>query len=309
MKIVIIGCTNSTRRFIKEILKHKEFQIVAIFTLEDRFAHKKSRFVLLDDIALDNDIKLYKIADIKDPKIIEIIKNLEPDLILESGWSQIIPKEIINVPKKGCIGIHYSYLPKNQGAASLNWALIKNEKEWGVTLFYLTEKIDDGDIIDRRKFRVEEKDDINSLFKKADLLVEGMLKKNLSLIDYGKVLKIKQNKKEASYLPKRTPEDGRIDWKKSSLEIHNLVRAITKPYPGAFTFFRNKKLLIWKSVVKGKKEESPGKIIKIIEGQGIVVGTGMGKILLRRLQFEQGLEMEADKFARKNGLKISNYFD
>ena len=308
MKIAVIGCTESTKKFINEILKNPEFEVVGIFTLEDKYAYKKSRFVHLDDLAQKNNIKLYKVNKINDPRTIVLIKDSNPNLILESGWSQIVSKEILEIPNKGCIGIHNSFLPKNQGAASLNWALIKGEKEWGVTLFYLGEKIDQGDIIDQRKFDIDDSDDINALFDKADSLAVDMLRTNLSLIKDGKASRKKQNKEEATYLPKRQPEDGKIDWTKPNIEIYNLIRAITKPYPGAFTFYNGKKVFIWESEkIEGGNEKS-GVVIKIVGGKGIVVDTGKGNILVKKAQFEDDMEMQADDLAKKYNIKESEKF-
>ncbi len=309
MKIAVIGCTESTKKFVNEILKNNEFEIIGIFTLEDKYANKKARFASLDDLAQKNNIKLFKVDKINDSKIIKLIKNLNPDIILESGWSQIIPKEILEIPNKGCIGVHNSFLPQNQGAASLNWALIKGEKEWGVTLFYLEDKIDKGDIIDQRKFDINERDNIRTLFAKADSLAVEMLRKNLPLIKESKAPRKRQNKEEATYLPRRKPEDGKIDWKKSNTEIYNLIRAITKPYPGAFTFYNNKKIFIWESEIAAGSGEKSGVIAKILDRKGIVVGTGRGNLLIKKAQFEDGIEMSGDDFAKKYNLKESEKFD
>ncbi len=309
MRIAVIGCTKSTKRFVEEIIKNPELEIIGILTLKDEDAGKKSRFTPLDGLAKSNNIYLYKVDKINSQKTIALMRKLNPDLILESGWSQIIPKEILRMPKKGCIGIHNSYLPKNQGAASINWALIKGEKKWGVTLFYLEEKIDDGDIIDQREYNIDDKDDVNALFDKADALAAEMLRKNLPLIKEGKAPRKKQNKEEATYLPRRKPEDGRIDWGKTNIEIYNLVRALTKPYPGAFTFYKSKKLFVWECEKTKGFEAGPGAIAKIHFGKGIAVGTGSGSILIKRAQFSDGIEMRADDLAEEYKLKESDKFD
>ncbi len=308
MRIAVIGCTKSTKRFVEEIVKSPELEIIGIFTLKDEDASKKSRFTPMDGLAKSNNISLYKVDKINDPKTAALMRKLNPDLILESGWSQIIPEEILRMPKKGCIGIHNSYLPKNQGAASINWALIRGEKRWGVTLFYLEEKIDDGDIIDQREYNIDDKDDVNALFDKADALAAEMLRKNLPLIKEGNAPRKKQDKKEATYLPKRKPEDGRIDWGKTNIEIYNLVRALTKPYPGAFTFYGGKKAFIWESEKINGDFGKPGTIVKIAEGKGIVVGTGKGSLLIKKAQFEDGAELSADNLAKKYNLRESDKF-
>ncbi len=302
MDIVVIGCTLSTKRFMEEIVRHKDCRITSIFTLEDKYAVAKSRHVLLDDFCASHGIPLYKLDKISNPTIIQRVKELKPDIILESGWSQIIPFSILNIPRLGTIGVHCSFLPKNQGAASINWALIKDEKKWGVSLFYLTAKVDEGDIIEQRNFPINDRDDVNTLFDKADFLAVEMLHKNLPLLAKNTAPRIKQNKEDATYLPRRKPEDGKINWKSPSREIFNLVRALTKPYPGAFTSFKNTKILVWKAEQHAQKGK-PGAILAIMKGKGILAGTGEGSILIIRAQTEQGVEVWADDLAPELHLK------
>ncbi|MAE42503.1 hypothetical protein CMO93_01920 [Candidatus Woesearchaeota archaeon] len=311
MRIIIIGCTQSTRRIVLDILKNKKYEVVAIFSLQDKDFAKKARFALMDDIAFENDIELHKIGDINDQMIINLIKKLNPDIVLEVGWSQIISKDILEIPSKGTIGIHCSFLPKNQGAASLNWALIKGEKEWGVTLFYLKEKIDTGDIIDQRKFPIDKRDNIETLFDKADFLSIQMLQKNLPLIKEGTNPKIKQNKEESTYLPKRKPEDGEIKWGELADSISALVRALAKPYPGAFTYIKDERLFILDVEIleEESKKHIPGTIIGIIDKRGIVVSTGDKNILVKRLRKESDAEMWADHFAKEYDMKEFDTFE
>ncbi len=311
MDISIIGCTLSTRRFIGEILRQKGCRIVGVFTIEDAKADTKSRHVLLDSLCKSQGIPLHKLDKVSSPAAIKLIKESNPDIILESGWSQLIPKEILSTPRLGCIGIHCSYLPQNQGAASLNWALIKGEKSWGVSLFYLTEKVDEGDIIDQRTFTIDDRDTVNTLFDKADDLSVEMLRKNLPLLKAGNAPRKKQEKAKATYLPRRKPEDGKIEWSSSARQIFDLIRALTCPYPGAFTFHNKRKLIIQKaSLLTGAMPSAePGTVLKILPRQGIVVASYQGAILLERVLREDGIGMWADDFAQESKMKIGDSFE
>ena len=309
MRIAVIGPTLLTKRCLIELLKQKKDRITALFTLDDSSAKKKCRSVRFDDICSKYKIPLYKVSDINDKKAVEIIRKLSPDVIFELGWSQIITKEILQIPKKGCIGVHASLLPKNRGGASLNWALIKGAKKWGVTLYYLDEDIDKGKIIDQESFSITMKDDIKTVHDKSDMASAELLTRNLDAIRNSTVKPTAQDSKKADYLPRRSPEDGIIDWNKTSLELYNWVRALTHPFPGAFTLYKNKKLFIWKSSLPDKTEKAkpgqPGQIASI-DREGILVKTKDKSILLKQLQFENSIELGAYDFAKKYKIRIGD---
>ena len=303
MKILVIGATISTKRILNDLLKHREHEVAAIVTLVPELAARKARFVTLDDVAVANGIELTQVRRISDPDIFGSITNLNPDLIIESGWSQIIPKSILAVPRYGCVGLHYGWLPDYRGGASLNWALIRGEKIWGVSLFYLVERVDEGGIIDRRRFAIEDRDDIRIIYDKADSLAIQMINDNLPAIAAGASDVIQQSKNEGVRLERRRPKDGEIDWTQSATTIHNLIRASTRPYPGAYTTFMNRKLIIWESQVVNNRSGPPGSVMEIADGQGIIVGAGSGSLLIVRAQIEGQIEQWGDELAHNLNLK------
>ncbi len=311
MRIAIIGPTLLTKICLTGLLKQKKDEIVALFTLDDSLAKKKCRSVRFDDICSKYKVPLYKVKDINDEKAIGLMKRLSPDVIFELGWSQIISNEILQIPKKGCIGIHASLLPKNRGGASLNWALIKGAKKWGVTLYYLDEDIDKGKIIDQELFSITMDDDIKTVHDKSDMASAGLLIRNLDDIRNDTVKPTTQDNKKANYLPRRSPEDGIIDWNKTSLELYNWIRALTHPFPGAFTPHQGKKLFIWKSFLPDKKENAkpgrPGQVIDV-KREGVLVRTKDSSLLLKQLQFENSAELGAYDFAKKYKIKAGDIF-
>src|SRR3989338_43634 len=306
MRIIIIGPTLLTRKCLDVLIRNGKDEIIAVYTLEDSLCNEKSRFVLMDDLAKQNKIRLYKVTDINDKLVVNQIKELNPDVIFELGWSQIISNDILKIPEKGCIGVHASLLPKNRGAASLNWALIRGDKKAGVTLFYLAEKPDDGDIIARKEFDIDDRDDISTLHSKSDIASAELLLENIDAIRNDMVKRIKQNPDEASTTQRRTPDDGIIKWNSNTRDIYNWVRAQTHPFPGAFTTWKGKKLYIWQSEICDMQEGQPGKILKIERKNGIYVGTHDGALLVKRAQFENDVEMWADDLAEKRDIKTGD---
>src|SRR3989338_8500704 len=306
MKIVIIGPTLLTRKCVEAIIRRGE-NIFAIYTLDDSMAWEKSRFAIMDDIAEKHGIKLFKVKDINSAEVISQLRNIQPDVIFELGWSQIISKDMLGIPRKGCIGVHASLLPKNRGAASLNWALIRGDKKTGVTLFYLEEKPDDGDIIAQKEFDVDDRDDISTLHAKSDIASAELLIENIDAIRNDTVKRLKQNLAETSTTQRRRPEDGVIKWDSTAKELYNWVRAQTHPFPGAFTFWKGKRFYIWQSEISDgaydAKTGQAGEVLKIEHKKGILVKAREGAILVKRAQLADGAEMWADDLAQKHGIR------
>ena len=157
----------------------------------------------------------------------------------------MIPDAILKLAKKGAMGIHGSLLPKYRGNAPFVWAMINGEKETGVSLFYFEKGIDEGDIVARKEFPIEENETIKDVLEKARTASVDILLEYLPMIANGTAPKIPQDHSQATIFPKRTPEDGLIDWSWNAKRIKDFIRAQTKPYPGAFTIINNKKIVLW----------------------------------------------------------------
>ena len=220
------------------------------------------------------------------------------DILIEVGWSQKIPKNILEIPKYGTIGLHNSLLPAFKGSASLNWALIWDYSEWGCTLFYLEENFDEGDIIAQKTFYINDNDDINSLFLKSDKICIEMMVQFIPLICRELAPRISQDITKSSRTSKRTPEDSKIDWDNSSRNIFNLIRALKIPYPRAFTYFDNQKIFIGNATQIQGAISKPG-IITQINAVGYVVCTSKGSLEISEIEFEDGQMCK---------LKIGDYF-
>ena len=216
----------------------------------------------------------------------KIIEEEKPDLCIVVGWYWIIRKEILSIAPYGFVGMHASILPKYRGFAPLVWALINDELKSGVTLFYLDDGIDTGDIIACEEFSIDSKDTIMTLIEKSEKCCEKLLKNNYQDILNGKSKRIPQNHAEASYCSERKPADGLIDWKASDKKIYNFIRAQSEPYPGAYTYINSKKIYIWNTEIFPYPYYGvPGTISQITD-EGAVVACGEGALVLGNVQFE-----------------------
>jgi methionyl-tRNA formyltransferase len=222
--------------------------VVGIVSMHSKKEATTSGYFSYDDIALNNNISHTKVKNINSQKAVDFLRKVEPDVLIVCGWQQLLKKEVLKIPKVGSIGFHSSLLPKYRGRAPVNWAIIKGETETGVTAFFLEEEADAGDIIAQHAFPIEYEDDCATIYQKVSQSCDEILKECLPKLKNGT---LKTCKNEASSLPcwpKRSPEDGRIDFNWDSRKIYDWVRALTKPYPGAWFIDEDgNKILIWKA--------------------------------------------------------------
>ncbi len=180
---------------------------------------------------------------------------LQPDLLLAAGWYYLVDRRLRSVAPKGAVGLHGSLLPRYRGGAPLVWQIIRGEKTAGVTLFYLDDGVDTGDIVAAREFPIEERDTIADAMARMEAAAVELLREYLPRIAVGTAPRIPQDESRATVFPQRSPEDGEIDWSRPAEEIRNFIRAQTRPYPGAFTRIGGKKVIIWDADVLEEGEE------------------------------------------------------
>jgi len=233
-----------------------ECDVVGIITMPEQYTitYGKGKIKNSDNQALqalfqfseDYEKELYISHKINSPDTVKKIKEWNPDLIIVSGWYQMIGKEVLSIPSKGVIGLHASMLPQYRGGAPLVWQMINGEEYAGISLFYIDEGCDTGDIIAQEKVKIYESDTIKELYERVGKVGIKILCENIPLIEKEKANRISQeiDDKNVPY-PLRSEEDGLIDWGKSPKEIRDFVRAQTRPYPGAYTIIGNKKVTIW----------------------------------------------------------------
>lgn len=299
MKIVYISGVKFGLDLLEEILKH-DFEISVVFSYHDSKKSLYSDFVTFDPICKKYGIQNFKVNSINDEKNIKILQSIKPDLILVMGWSQLLKNEVIKTSKLGVIGSHPTQLPKFRGRAPIPWTIIKGLEESALTFFFIEEGIDNGDILNQKKFKISQNDDSESLYNKITNLGKKMIVHSLQNLQEGIMKRIKQDETQfVEYWPKRTPEDGKIDWSKSAREISVLIRASTHPYPGAYTFFKNLSLKIFKAQFIDDKISKPGMILDVNKNT-VKVGTNDGSIILGRVQHGSKKEVLATEIFSKD---------
>lgn len=293
MRCVVLGYHNIGCVGIKALLKNK-IEIAGVFTHKDS-QNENIWFDSVAELACEKGLPVFAPEDINHPVWVEKIKQLKPDIIFSFYFRDMIKSEILNIPAKGCLNLHGSLLPAYRGRVPINWAIINGEKETGVTLHYMTAKPDNGDIVAQQKITIADNDTARDVHVKAAEAASVLLNKVLPELKKGKIARKKQDESKASYFGGRKPADGEIKWNQSSTEIRNLVRAITRPYPGAFSYMGDRKCLFWDvAEVKSTVKVKPGTVIC---HQPLIIACGKGAIQIESAQLENGVLMAGNQFA------------
>ena len=248
-------------------------------------------------VASEHGVAVLQPARLRSPEVVEQLRALRPDVIVTVAYGKIIPKEILDLPPLGPVNVHPSLLPRYRGASPIASAILNGETETGVTIMYQSMELDAGDVILQRRVGIGPEDTTRTLEEKlarvgADALVEA-----LTLIAEGRAPRIPQDSSQATHAGKFEKEHGRIDWSRRATDIVNLIRAMD-PWPSAYTWHRGRLLKVWRAKALPDAHTSPGAIIAVRRGEGIVVGAGQGALLLLDVQPEGGRRMTADEYVR-----------
>jgi methionyl-tRNA formyltransferase len=241
------------------------------------------------DLAFQHHLPVYQPRDPNDPAFVEVVRRLAPDFLFSCYYRLMLKRPLLKIPRLGALNLHGSLLPRYRGRNPVNWVLIHGETETGVTLHYMEEKPDRGDIVAQKRVAITPEDTALTLFARLTPLAAELIKETYPLLRLGQAPRHPQDHSLASYFGGRRPEDGLIDWRQGAVEIYNLMRAVTHPFPGAFTFFQGRKLYIWGGralAASTPPPPSPGLVLARVPGEGLLVCTGDGHFLLQQAQWE-----------------------
>lgn len=284
-----------------EILIKNGFDVCAVFTKPDKPQGRK-QIILPTPVkafAMEHGIKIYQPEKLKVAESYELLKEINPDLIVVVAYGKILPKNFIDYPKFGCINVHGSLLPKYRGAAPIQWSIINGDSVTGITTMYMNEGLDTGDILMQEKIFINDTDTSEELKKKMSVLGAETLLKTLNNLE--SLTPIKQDDAQATLSPPLDKLTGDIDWSKTAAEIHNLVRG-SNPWPIAHTTLRGKLFKIYKTKVSKLRPSAPGKVVST---SPLVIGCGADTSLeLLEVQISGKKRMPASDFAR--GYRLSD---
>jgi methionyl-tRNA formyltransferase len=295
MKIVFFGTPDFAIPSLK-ILHESEHEIVGVVTAPDkpRGRGRSLSPTPIKQFAVKNGIKVLTPEKLKDAQLLDELNSLQADLFVVVAF-RILPENVYTIPTKGSFNLHGSLLPKYRGAAPIQWAIINGEKETGITTFFLEKKVDTGNIILKEKIKIDDSDNLGTLHDKMSLAGAQLVLKTVNLIDQNKVELIPQDDTVATPAPKITKEICNIDWNKSAVEIHNLVRGLS-PYPGAFFIHKGKTFKVFESAISETTKLEPGEISQ--SKNEIAIGTATTALRILNIQPEGRKRMSVQDFLR-----------
>ena len=310
MRVVFMGTPDFAVGTLKALLQSRH-QVVAVVTQPDKpkGRGKAMQFTPVKEVAVSAEIPVLQPKRVREPEVVEEIRQFHPDVIVVVAFGQLIPKAILDMPQYGCVNVHASLLPKYRGAAPIQWAVIDGEEKSGVTTMQMDEGLDTGDMLLTEEVVLDPQETGGSLFDKLSEVGAGLLLKTLDELEAGNVHPQKQpSESTTAYAAMLTKKMGEIDWTQSAVQIERLVRGLN-PWPSAYTHLGQKTLKIWRAAVHPSmvQTKEPGTVI-LMDKKHFSVQTGDGMLEILELQLEGKKRMDADAFLRgyqvEDGIKL-----
>ena len=308
MRIVFMGTPSFAVGALKAITESGKHEVIGVVTQPDRPKGRGNKILMppVKEYALSQGYTVHQPLKVKVPEFVQVLRDLNPDIIVVAAFGQILSKEILDLPKFGCVNVHASLLPKYRGAAPIQYAIIKGEKETGVTIMQMDVGMDTGDMLEKVSVSISENMTMGEL--REELMEKGaaLLVKVLDDIQAGNHKPIKQNNDEATYASLLKSNMECIDWNKPALEVHNLIRGFN-PEPTTYTHLPNgKKLKIWGSRMTDKiTEAEPGTVIEATK-KTFFVACGSGVVEITEVQPESKNRMASQVFLNGRGVQVGD---
>ena len=300
MRIVFMGTPDFAVGTLEELIKAGH-EIIGVVTQPDKPKGRGKTLMPtpVKEVALKHQIPVYQPKKVREKEFTEALRNLSPNVIVVAAFGQIITKEILEIPRFGCINVHASLLPAYRGAAPIQWAVINGEKESGVTIMQMDEGLDTGDMIDKVVVPLAQDETGGSLFDKLSQAGARLCVKVLKDLEEGKAVREKQPEESTTpYASMISKKMGEINWSQPAGSIEQLIRGLD-PWPSAYTKLQGKTLKLWKARVVEEKQEKgrPGEVVQV-EKEAFFVQTGEGILKIEELQMEGKKRMDTGAFLR-----------
>ncbi len=313
MNIIFMGTPEFAVPSLR-MLVEEGYHIVAVITQPDRPKGRK-KLMTPSPVKVEaerHQLPVYQPQRMRDPAVADVIAAYEPDLIVTAAYGQILPRSVLTIPRLGCINIHGSLLPLYRGGAPIQYAIMKGEKITGITIMYMAEGLDTGDMISRIEIPIEDEDDAGSMFDKLSVVGASLLKQTLPDLIAGRCLATPQNDIEATYARVISRADEMLNWSDSSIQIFNHIRAL-RPWPGAYTLWNDEVLKIWACLkpddtIRNERlgtSVAPGTVIHL-SPTGIDILTGDGTITVTEVQPAGKTRMPVSEFVKNGRMRVGN---
>lgn len=303
MKIVFMGTPDFSVGAL-DALVEAGHEIIAVVTQPDKPKGRSGQmqFPPVKECALRHGLTVLQPVKIKTPEWVDKLRELKADVFVVAAFGQILSKEILDMPKYGCVNIHASLLPKYRGAAPINWAIINGEKETGVTIMQMNEGVDTGDMLSHVVVPIAPKETAESLFYKLAKAGAKLIVETLPKLEAGEIIPVPQDESQSSHVKMMNKSLGKIDWNQDAVVIERLVRGLNS-WPSAYTYYQGKSVKLWDcDVVEAAAKAVPGTIIAVAK-DSFDVATGNGALRVLELQLEGKKRMDTKSFLLGNQWK------
>lgn len=299
MRVIFMGTPDFAVPTLQAVIDAGH-ELAAVFTQPDK-AKGRGKAVVYTPVkekALEYHIPVYQPVKVRDPEVIEQIRQMKPDVIVVVAFGQLLPKTLLDIPPYGCINVHASLLPKYRGAAPIQWAVINGEKISGVTTMYMAEGLDTGDMILKEEVMLDEKETGGSLHDKLSVIGAALLVKTLNMLKEGTAVREKQDDSlKGQYAKMLDKHMGAIDFNEPAEKIERLIRGLN-PWPSAYTKLNGKTCKFWLADVDSRDYDGVcGEVVKVTKND-FVIKTGQGGLIVKELQLEGKKRMDAGAFMR-----------
>lgn len=294
-KIVFMGTPDFSTGILEMLIE--EHEVIAVVTQPDRPVGRKKVLTPtpVKKVAVKHNIPVYQPEKLNHSPELEEIINLQPDLIVTAAFGQLLPKSLLDAPKYKAVNVHASLLPKYRGGAPIHYAVMNGEKKTGVTIMYMAEKLDAGNIISQDEIDIKENDTVGDVHDQLAVLGTALLKRTLPTIFNGTNDSIPQDESLVSFASNISREDERIDWTQDAESIHNHIRGLS-PWPVAYTTMNDKNMKLWRSEIVRNVKGNPGEIVETTKS-AIIVATGS----------EDGVALTEIQLAGKKRVQTRDY--
>jgi methionyl-tRNA formyltransferase len=306
-RIIFMGTAELACASLRRLCLDPSFRVIAVVTQPDRPKGRELKLQVspVKAAAVRENLAVLQPERARSEPFVAELKELRPDLIVVAAYGQILPPAVLEVPRLGCVNVHASLLPKYRGAAPIQWAILNDESETGVTIMKMDAGLDTGAVLAQAATPIAPEDDAPSLHDRLARLGADLLVKTIPDYAAGKIIPRPQPVAGATYARKITREDGRLNWPVPARALWNRVRAL-KPWPGTFTLlpatYKSRLLKIWSAAIDSQLGAEPGKILSA-DQTGIVVGCGQQALRLLELQLEGGRRLTARQYLAGHDLK------
>jgi len=304
-KVAFIGTVISSYHALEELIQNG-VEITSVFTLAKEHATNVSDFADLTTLCEDHGVPCHTFKHVSDRSVYEKLTEQKPDYLFVIGLSQILGEELLQLPKKGCIGAHPSLLPEGRGRAYIPWTILMEPRVAGVSLFYLDEGVDSGAIIGQSQFDLAKRETAITLYMKVADHLRKIIRDITPALKNGNLEAVPQDESRATYTAKRVPHDGMIDWDNMNThEVDKLIRATGYPYPGAYTYYKKQKLIIWRATPISSKNYTaiPGQILEKKDDNSVWIKTTDGILSIEEVGFK-GETLKAGEVVTAVGHKL-----